>query len=166
VFFGKLIQGESMTPAIHSLKRAKLDYKIHEYHHETNAGAYGIEAASKLNLDTALVFKTLVAKLDNDKLVVAIIPVAEKLSMKLLAKVASVKKAAMASAQEVERSTGYVLGGVSPLGQKRPLATYIDISAQTLKQIYVSGGKRGLDIELAPASLQQLTKAHFTPLTV
>ena len=154
-----------MTPAINSLKRAKLGYRILEYHHDTNAGAYGIEAATKLNLETALVFKTLVAKLDNEKLVVAIIPVAEKLSMKHLAKAASVKKATMASAQEVERSTGYVLGGVSPLGQKRPLATFIDISAQALEQMYVSGGKRGLDIELAPASLQQLTKANFVELT-
>ncbi len=155
-----------MTPAINSLKRAKLAYRILEYHHDANAGAYGIEAAAKLNLDPSLVFKTLVAKLDNEKLVVAIIPVAEKLNMKLLAKAAGVKKAAMASAQEVERSTGYVLGGVSPLGQKRPLATFIDISAESLKQIYVSGGKRGIDIELTPMSLQQLTKANFTPLTV
>ncbi|WP_394390601.1 Cys-tRNA(Pro) deacylase [Shewanella woodyi] len=155
-----------MTPAINSLKRAKLAYRILEYHHDANASAYGIEAAAKLNLDPSLVFKTLVAKLDNEKLVVAIIPVAEKLNMKLLAKAAGVKKAAMASAQEVERSTGYVLGGVSPLGQKRPLATFIDISAESLKQIYVSGGKRGLDIELTPMSLQQLTKANFTPLTV
>ncbi|ACA84319.1 Cys-tRNA(Pro) deacylase [Shewanella woodyi] len=155
-----------MTPAINSLKRAKLAYRILEYHHDANAGAYGIEAAAKLNLAPSLVFKTLVAKLDNEKLVVAIIPVAEKLNMKLLAKAAGVKKAAMASAQEVERSTGYVLGGVSPLGQKRPLATFIDISAESLKQIYVSGGKRGLDIELTPMSLQQLTKANFTPLTV
>lgn len=155
-----------MTPAINSLKRAKLAYRILEYHHDSNAGAYGIEAAAKLNLAPSLVFKTLVAKLDNEKLVVAIIPVAEKLNMKLLAKAAGVKKAAMASAQEVERSTGYVLGGVSPLGQKRPLATFIDISAESLKQIYVSGGKRGLDIELTPMSLQQLTKANFTPLTV
>ncbi|MEC4727139.1 Cys-tRNA(Pro) deacylase [Shewanella sp. D64] len=154
-----------MTPAINALKKAKLAYQIHEYHHEANAGAYGIEAATKLNLDTALVFKTLVVKLDNEKLVVAIIPVAEMLNMKHLAKAAGVKKAAMASAQEVKRSTGYVLGGVSPLGQKRPLVTYIDISAQTLEQMYVSGGKRGLDIELAPASLQQLTKAHFVALT-
>ncbi|MBW8186068.1 Cys-tRNA(Pro) deacylase [Shewanella nanhaiensis] len=155
-----------MTPAINSLKRAKQAYRILEYHHDANAGAYGIEAATKLSLDPSLVFKTLVAKLDNEKLVVAIIPVAEKLNMKLLAKAAGVKKAAMASAQEVERSTGYVLGGVSPLGQKRPLATFIDISAESLEQIYVSGGKRGLDIELTPASLQQLTKANFTPLTV
>ncbi|NRD71893.1 Cys-tRNA(Pro) deacylase [Shewanella sp. VB17] len=154
-----------MTPAIYSLKRAKLDYHIHEYQHEANNGAYGIEAATKLNLDTAVVFKTLIAKLDSEKLVVAIIPVTEKLNMKLLAKAACVKKAAMALALEVERSTGYVLGGVSPLGQKRPLATYIDISARLLEQIYVSGGKRGLDIELAPASLQQLTKASFVPLT-
>jgi len=154
-----------MTPAINTLKRAKLDYRIHEYQHEANNSAYGIEAATKLNLDTAVVFKTLVATLDSEKLVVAIIPVTEKLNMKLLAKAAGVKKAAMASALEVERSTGYVLGGVSPLGQKRPLATYIDISAQSLEQIYVSGGKRGLDIELAPTNLQRLTKASFVPLT-
>ncbi len=153
-----------MTPAIDLLKKANIKHTIHEYQHEASAQAYGIEAATKLNLDTRLVFKTLVAKLDSGKLVVAIIPVEEKLNMKALAKVAGVKKAAMASSQEVERSTGYVLGGVSPLGQKRPLLTYIDTSAEQLDQLYVSGGKRGLDIELTPSALLKLTRAQFAPL--
>ncbi|RTR36919.1 Cys-tRNA(Pro) deacylase [Shewanella canadensis] len=153
-----------MTPAIDLLIKANIKHTIHEYQHEASAQAYGIEAATKLNLDTRLVFKTLVAKLDSGKLVVAIIPVEEKLNMKALAKVAGVKKAAMASSQEVERSTGYVLGGVSPLGQKRPLLTYIDTSAEQLDQLYVSGGKRGLDIELTPSALLKLTRAQFAPL--
>ncbi|ABV34634.1 YbaK/EbsC protein [Shewanella sediminis HAW-EB3] len=155
-----------MTPAIDLLKKAHIKHTIHEYQHEASALAYGIEAATKLNLDAKLVFKTLVAKLDSGKLVVAIIPVEEKLNMKALAKVAGVKKAAMASAEEVERSTGYVLGGVSPLGQKRPLLTYIDTSAEQLDQLYVSGGKRGLDIELTPSALLKLTRALFAPLIV
>lgn len=154
-----------MTPAIDLLKKANIKHTIHEYQHEASAQAYGIEAATKLNLDAKLVFKTLVAKLDGGKLVVAIIPVEDKLNMKALAKVAGVKKAAMASAQEVERSTGYVLGGVSPLGQKRPLLTYIDTSAEQLDQLYVSGGKRGLDIELTPSALLKLTRAQLAPLS-
>ncbi|MCE9679669.1 Cys-tRNA(Pro) deacylase [Shewanella sp. AS1] len=153
-----------MTPATIALDKAKIDYQLLEYQHETG-NAFGLEAAQKLNLAVELVFKTLVAELDTGKLVVAIIPVAQKLNMKQLAKAAGAKKAAMASPDKVQRSTGYVLGGVSPVGQKKPLATFIDASAAELKTIYVSGGRRGLDIALAPADLAQITRAKPVPLT-
>lgn len=154
-----------MTPAIDALKTAKIDFTIHEYHHQPGCDSYGLEAAEKLGLQLEQVFKTLVVQLDGKQLVVAIIPVASKLSMKLIAKAAKAKKAAMANADDVQRSTGYKLGGVSPIAQKKPLKTYMDISAQDHPQIYVSGGQRGLDIELAPEQLQLMTKAHVSPLT-
>jgi len=154
-----------MTPATKALDKAKINYTVHEYQHQAGSGAYGLEAAEKLNLDVACVFKTLVAEIDNHKLVVAIIPVDKKLNMKRLAKAAGSKKAAMASPEKVQRSTGYVLGGVSPLGQKKTLETFIDISAQQLAQMYISGGRRGLDIQLPPQELQTLTHATMVDLT-
>ncbi|TVP13747.1 Cys-tRNA(Pro) deacylase [Shewanella sp. KCT] len=153
-----------MTPATKMLDKAKIPYRLHEYQHDANAGAYGLEAAEKLQLPLDWVFKTLVAELDNGTLVVAIIPVDKKLNLKQLAKAAKAKKAAMAAPEKVQRSTGYVLGGVSPIGQKKRLATFIDESAQQLAQIYVSGGRRGLDIELTPADLQDVTQARFASL--
>ncbi|MCG9698114.1 Cys-tRNA(Pro) deacylase [Shewanella sp. Isolate11] len=154
-----------MTPATKALDKAKIQYSIHEYQHDANSTAYGLEAAEKLNLPVEQVFKTLVAELDSAKLVVAIIPVAHKLNMKQLAKAAGCKKAAMATPQDVQRSTGYILGGVSPIGQKKRLATFIDASAAGLSLIYVSGGRRGLDIALSPTDLQNITQAKFTQLT-
>ncbi|QFU20431.1 Cys-tRNA(Pro) deacylase [Shewanella eurypsychrophilus] len=154
-----------MTPAIITLKKAKIAFTIHEYHHEPSCDSYGLEAAEKLGLQLEQVFKTLVVQLDGKQLAVAIIPVDAKLSMKLIAKAAKAKKAAMANADDVQRSTGYKLGGVSPIAQKKRLMTFIDISAESLKQMYVSGGQRGLDIELAPDQLQRVTKAQFAPLT-
>ncbi|MCL1042962.1 Cys-tRNA(Pro) deacylase [Shewanella marisflavi] len=154
-----------MTPATKTLDKAKIAYKIHEYQHDASASAYGLEAAEKLNLPTDQVFKTLVAELDSGALVVAIIPVDKKLNMKQLAKAAKAKKAAMAAPDKVQRSTGYVLGGVSPIGQKKRLATFIHASSETLESIYVSGGRRGLDIQLSPQDLQALTHATMVDLT-
>lgn len=154
-----------MTPAIDLLVKHKIAHQIHEYQHDPSCQAYGLEAAEKIGVAPELVFKTLVVKLDGKSLAVAIIPVAEKLSMKAIAKAAKAKKAVMAEAAEVQRSSGYVLGGVSPLGQKRLLTTVIDGSAVNLLQMYVSGGRRGLDIALAPEDLKQLLKASFAPLT-
>ncbi len=153
-----------MTPATKMLDKAKIPYRLHEYQHDANAGAYGLEAAEKLQLPLEWVFKTLVAELDNGTLVVAIIPVDKKLNLKQLAKAAQAKKAAMAAPEKVQRSTGYVLGGVSPIGQKKRLATFIDERALQLAQIYVSGGRRGLDIELTPTALQDVTQARFASL--
>src|SRR5690625_7393024 len=108
-----------MTPAINLAKKHKITFTLHQYEHDPQSASYGLEAVEKLGLAPEHVFKILVAKLDSGDLVVAVIPVAERLNLKLLAKAAKVKKAHMAEPAEVERATGYVLGGVSPLGQKK-----------------------------------------------
>ncbi len=154
-----------MTPAIDLLVKHKIAHQVHEYQHDPSCQAYGLEAAEKIGVAPELVFKTLVVKLDGKQLAVAIIPVAEKLSMKLIAKAAKAKKAVMAEAMEVQRSSGYVLGGVSPLGQKRQLVTVIDQSAATLEKMFVSGGRRGLDIELKPEDIKSLLNAQFAAIT-
>lgn len=153
-----------MTPAINSAKKAKIPYTVHQYVHDPAAGSYGKEAAEKLGLDEARVFKTLVVELDNGNLAVGIIPVSAMLGMKLMAKAAGAKRSAMADKAAVERATGYVLGGVSPLGQKKRLPTFIDSSATDFPTIFVSAGRRGLDIELKPADLAGLTSAKFAAI--
>lgn len=153
-----------MTPAIDQARKAGIAFDIHEYTHDTGAESYGEEAAQKLGLAPERVFKTLVVQLDGNSLAVGIVPVTGKLNLKQLAKAAGAKKAAMADARDVERSTGYVLGGVSPLGQKKRLKTVIDASAEAFATVYVSAGRRGLEIELAPAELARLTGAVFAPI--
>lgn len=148
-----------MTPAINMAKKHNVTHTIHQYQHDPASEAYGLEAAEKLNLDERRVFKTLVVSIDNRTLAVAIIPVANKLSLKAMAKALNVKKVAMALPKDVERTTGYVLGGVSPLGQKKLLATVIDNSAALFETIFVSAGKRGMEIELSFNDLKSLTKA-------
>ncbi|HAC28987.1 MAG TPA: Cys-tRNA(Pro) deacylase, partial [Marinobacter hydrocarbonoclasticus] len=140
-----------MTPAINAAKQARVNYTIHEYEHDPAAESYGEEAAEKIGANPAQVFKTLVVSLDGKDLAVGIVPVTAMLGLKQIAKAAGAKKALMADKQLVQRTTGYVLGGVSPLGQKKPLKTFIDQSAEDFETIFVSAGKRGLEIELAPA---------------
>lgn len=147
-----------MTPAINILKKKKIKHTVHSYHHDADHPSYGLEAAEKLGIEPQQVFKTLVAELGDGTLAVAIIPVDQMLSMKLLAKAAGAKKAGMADKKMVEKTTGYVLGGVSPLGQKKQLKTFLDISAQDFTTIYISAGRRGLDIELSPDDLLALTR--------
>ena len=154
-----------MTPAINLLKKNKLPHKVLQYPHDPAAQSYGLEAAEKLNLPPEQVFKTLVAKTDAEKLVVAIVPVTTQLNMKQLAKAAGAKRAEMAAPEAVMRSTGYVLGGVSPLGQKRRLPTFIDRSAQNYSVIYVSAGKRGLDVEVSVNDLANLLSAKLVAIT-
>ena len=153
-----------MTPAINSAKKAKIEFGVHQYEHDSGHSSFGLEAAEKLEIGPERVFKTLVVKLDAAQLVVAILPVNSMLSMKSVAKVCGARKAEMADKIEVQRSTGYVLGGVSPLGQKKSLKTVIDQSAQQYTTIYVSGGRRGLEIELNALDLQTLTLAVFAPI--
>ncbi|PSL12524.1 Cys-tRNA(Pro)/Cys-tRNA(Cys) deacylase [Marinobacterium halophilum] len=153
-----------MTPAVNVAKKAKVSHTVHEYQHDPSSASYGTEAAEKLGLAAEQVFKTLVVSLDGKTLAVGIVPVAGKLNLKQIAKAAGAKKAAMADPAEVERATGYVLGGVSPLGQKKRLATLIDDSAQAFATIHVSAGRRGLEIELAPEDLARLTGARFAPI--
>lgn len=152
-----------MTPAIVAAKRAKVAFAVHEYGHDAGAESYGLEAAEKLGKDPGQVFKTLVAAAGKE-LVVAIVPVSHQLDLKLLAKAVGAKKAAMAEVAVVERTTGYVVGGVSPLGQKKRLPTVIDESARSWDTVCVSAGRRGLEIELSPADLAALTTGTFAPL--
>jgi Cys-tRNA(Pro)/Cys-tRNA(Cys) deacylase len=139
-----------MTPAVAAAERAGIAFTLHEYAHDDGA-AYGEEAVAKLGLDPARVFKTLVVDLDGE-LTVAIVPVAEQLDLRALG-----KRSALAGRDAAERATGYVLGGISPLGQRRRLPTLLDESALEFETIYVSGGRRGLELELAPADLLALT---------
>ena len=153
-----------MTPAINAAKKRKIAYTVHQYDHEPGHDSYGKEAAEKLGFAEERVFKTLVVQLERSTLAVAVIPVATMLSMKLIAKATGSKKAAMADKDLVEKTTGYVLGGVSPLGQKKRLVTVIDSSAKSFSTIFVSAGRRGLDIELRPADLAALTAATFAEI--
>lgn len=154
-----------MTPGIKIAKKNKIPHRVHEYTHDASSEAYGLEAADKLGVPAQQVFKTLVVNLDNRELAVGIIPVSNSLSMKLIAKAAGAKKASMADPADVERSTGYVLGGVSPLGQKKRLKTIIDSSAENYSTIYVSAGRRGLEIELSPEDLKKLTNGVFAEIS-
>lgn len=154
-----------MTPAIKSLQKAKINFKVHEYSHDPVAESYGLEAAEKMGVDAVRVFKTLVVMLDGKDYAVGVIPVSDMLSMKQIAKAAGAKKAAMADKTDVERITGYVLGGVSPLGQKKRLKTFIHNSAQDSASIFFSAGRRGLEIELAPQDLKIQTGGQFADLT-
>ena len=143
-----------------------IPYTEHRYDHDPAAESFGLEAAELLGLDPDVVFKTLLARLDGDgPLVVAIVPVSEMLNLKALAKAAGTKRAAMSSIPDAERSSGYVKGGISPFGQRRPLATFIDETAEICDQIYVSGGQRGFDIGLAPRALIGALDATVAALT-
>ena len=150
-----------MTPAINCLKKAKIKYQIHQYEHDANSKAYGEEAAEKLNIPFDQIFKTLVISVDNKNLSVALVPVSKQLDLKAFVKVIGSKRAKMADKKEVERTTGYILGGVSPIGQKKKLITIIDSSALKFNTIYVSAGRRGMQIELSPKDLGSQTNAAF-----
>lgn len=153
-----------MTPAIDQARRAGIAFELHEYRHDPKADSFGLEAAEKLGVTPQQVFKTLVAQLDGKELVVAILPVDGQLNLKSLARALAGKRAAMADKTAVQRSSGYVLGGVSPLGQKRRLRTVIDVSAQGLAQMYVSAGRRGLEISLGPQDLAMLCEGQFADI--
>ena len=154
-----------MTPAVNAAKKARIAYTLHSYEHDPAAVSYGTEAAEKMGVEPAQVFKTLVAELDAKRFAVAVVPVSGMLSLKRLAEAAGAKKAKMADGADVERMSGYVLGGVSPLGQKKRLETFIDATARDFPTIYVSAGRRGLEIALSPEDLQALTGAAFAPIS-
>ena len=154
-----------MTPAIQALKKAGVPFEIHEYRHDPRAASYGLEAATALGAPPEHVFKTLIAKLDTRELVVAIVPVNKNLDLKSLAAIAGAKKADMADVTEAERTTGYMKGGISPLGQRKKLRTIIDASASTLEHIFVSGGRRGMDLSLRPDDLIRLCSATTGTIT-
>lgn len=146
------------TPATVALTRAGVAFTTHTYEHDPAVSSYGLEAAEVLGLDPGCVFKTLLADVDG-RLVVGIVPVSGQLDLKALAAAVGGKKATMADPAAAERATGYVVGGISPLGQKRAHPTVLDESALGFDTVYVSGGRRGLDLGLAPGDLVRLTEA-------
>lgn len=146
------------TPATVALTAAGVSFSLHEYEHDPRAASYGLEAAAALGLDPARVFKTLMASVDG-ALTVGIVPVSGQLDLKGLARAVGGSKATMADVAAAERATGYVAGGISPLGQKRAHPTVLDETASTFETIYVSAGRRGLDLEIAPADLVAATGA-------
>jgi Cys-tRNA(Pro)/Cys-tRNA(Cys) deacylase len=151
------------TPATKLLTELGINFKVHEYHHDPSVTSYGLEAADKLGFPYEQVFKTLVAEVDSG-FAVGIVPVDQQVNLKNLAKAVGSKKAMMAKPDVASRLTGYVVGGISPVGQKKLLPTVIDEMAQLQETILVSGGKRGFDIEISPNDLVNVTKALFAPI--
>ena len=147
------------TPATVALTKAGMPFTTHAYEHDPAAKSYGLEAAEALGLQPEQVFKTLLVEVDG-KLSVGVVPVDKQLDLKAVAAALNGKKAAMADPAAAERITGYVVGGISPIGQKRPLPTVVDASATDHETVYVSGGRRGLDLGLSPADLIKLTSAR------
>ncbi len=146
------------TPATVALTRAGIEFTLHEYSHDPRASSYGLEAAEALGLEPERVFKTLMATVDG-ALAVAVVPVAGSLDLKALARALGGSRASMADKAAAERSTGYVAGGISPIGQKRSHPTVVDSSALEHETVYVSAGRRGLDLEISPADLVRITEA-------
>ena len=151
------------TQATLALGRAGVAFTPHPYEHDPRATSYGLEAAQVLGIDPARVLKTLVAEVDG-RLAVAVVPVAGQLDLKALARALGASRAAMADPAAAERATGYVVGGISPLGQKRPHPTVVDVSALEHPTVLVSGGRRGFDVELTPADLVSVTGATTAPV--
>ena len=153
-----------MTPAVTVLDKAGVPYQLLSYDHDPATEAFGAEAVEALGLDPQTVFKTLVAAVDGTDHVVGVVPVSGRLDLKALARAAGGKKAVMADGHDAQRLTGYVIGGISPLGQKKRLATFVDDSARNQPVVRVSGGRRGLEIELDPADLVATTNGRFAPI--
>jgi Cys-tRNA(Pro)/Cys-tRNA(Cys) deacylase len=146
------------TPATALLARQKIAHTLHPYPHDPRADRYGEEAAAALGVDAARLFKTLIASIDG-RLVCAVVPVSGRLDLKALAAATGGKRAVMADAAAAQRATGYVLGGISPLGHKTRLPVVVDDSAEGFRSVFVSAGRRGLQVELAPGDLVRLTAA-------
>lgn len=153
-----------MTPAISLAKKLKIPHRIHQYAHDPDNLAYGLEAAEKLKIPGEQVFKTLIVSTDKRELIVAVVPVTSKLNMKMVASTVGARKAEMANQSDAERSSGYVLGGISPMGQKKKLRTIIDSSAKGFTKIFVSAGRRGLEIELSPEDLRVAVDGIFAEI--
>lgn len=151
------------TPATTALTAAGVTFSVHDYAHDPRTESYGDEAAAAMGISPDRVFKTLLADVDGT-LTVAVVPVSGQLDLKALARAAGGRKATMADPAAAERSTGYVVGGISPIGQKRPHPTVVDASAHDHPTVFVSAGRRGLEVELAPADLVRVTSAATAPI--
>ncbi|HEY7717655.1 MAG TPA: Cys-tRNA(Pro) deacylase [Pedococcus sp.] len=151
------------TPATTALTRAGVDFGVHPYEHDPAAPSYGLEAATALGVPPEQVFKTLLVEGERGR-AVGVVPVSSSLDLKAVAAALGMKRVAMARPEDAERSTGYVVGGISPVGQKRALPTVVDESALGFATVYVSGGRRGLDLSLSPADLVAVTGATTAPI--
>jgi Cys-tRNA(Pro)/Cys-tRNA(Cys) deacylase len=154
-----------VTPAVRALEAAGVSFSLHEYRHDPSAGAFGEEAASALGLDPDRVFKTLLVSADG-ALAVAIVPVKRRLSPKAVAAALGAKRVDLAAPADAQRITGYVVGGISPFGQRRALPTVIDETCEQHDAIFVSGGRRGLEVCVSPADLIRLLDAITAPIAV
>ena len=154
-----------MTPAILALERAGVTHRTLDYEHDPAAPAYGTEAVEALGLDPAAVHKTLVVVLADGRHAVAVVPVAAQLDLKACARALGAKRASLAEVADAERLTGYVVGGISPLGQRRRLPTVVDEGIMALDEVFVSAGRRGLEVALAPDALLAAVDATTAPLT-
>lgn len=154
------------TPAVNMLKQAGFAYRLLEYDYDPDADAIGMAAAAALGVDPLMLFKTLVSEVEGVGLVCAVIPSPARLDLKALAAGAGGKRAQLADPRLAERASGYVIGGISPLGMKRRLPTVIDASAGALEEMIVNGGRRGLQIATAPGDIIRLLGAKLAPITV
>jgi len=155
-----------MTPAIDLLRALGIDHEVVEYHHDPAHPSFGQEAVEALGVEADSVFKTLLVTLDDDSTVVGVVPVVCTLDLKALAAAAGAKRARMTDAAEAERRTGYVLGGISPFGQKRPSPTFVDEWATALEVVHCSAGRRGLEVAVAPGAFVSALDATFAPISV
>lgn len=153
-----------MTPAIELLRACGIAHSVHEYTHDREAGSYGEEAVAALGLEADAVFKTLLVTLDDGTHAVGVVPVSARLDLKAIAAAAGAKKAVMTDARAAERRTGYVVGGISPFGQKWPSPTFVDEWATALDIVHCSGGRRGLEIAVAPDAFVTALDATFAPI--
>lgn len=152
------------TPATARLDALGEPYRVLTYEHDPTTGAWGVEAAQALCLDPQAVFKTLVVATDSGDLVVAVVPVSTMVNLKAVAGVVGAKRVAMADPDVAQRATGYVVGGISPIGPRRPLSVVIDETAELFDEVYVSAGRRGMDLGLSPQSLARATNGRFVAI--
>ncbi|MGE4519515.1 MAG: Cys-tRNA(Pro) deacylase [Desulfobacteraceae bacterium] len=154
-----------MTPAVNYLKKNKISFRVLEFEHDRNSNSYGLEAVEKLDENPLKVFKTLIVTDLNKNYFTAVVPAVKKLNLRAFAKETGNKKTEIASPEEAARITGYIIGGISPVAQRKKLKTIIDSSAENLDSVIVSAGKRGLEIELSPHDLAKTLNASFAAIS-